>query len=246
MKEIKKSPDAATGSTTAMNKLVQSFNEMMKEKVRKDFEGHIASTEEAGIYDEELDYVCCSFDYGFDYEYEWREFAWEQDKVQPSVAVEFYRDNGEMFIDMDAMYEYVEKLADEYGVGLDDHCGGQCLIWVKNPYYVSSVLETASTTANEDMEHMLIDYLMSFDDRPSWVKKDVFDFENGGDYFDIIMFGSYHIKLHYNPEYKNTDVAVADDGLGYGKYDLYYAAEIMDNRSTVLDLAKKAGYYNVN
>ena len=139
MKQIKNGPDAATGSTTAMNKLVQSFNEMMKEKVRKDFEGHIASTEEAGIYDEELDYVCCSFDYGFDYEYEWREFAWEQDKVQPSVAVEFYRDNGEMFIDMDAMYEYVEKLADEYGVGLDDHCGGQCLICVENPYYVSSV-----------------------------------------------------------------------------------------------------------
>ena len=70
MKENKISPDAATGSTTAMNKLVQSFNEMMKEKVRKDFDGHITSTEEAGIYDEELDYVCCSFDYGFDYEYE--------------------------------------------------------------------------------------------------------------------------------------------------------------------------------
>jgi hypothetical protein len=135
MKEIKKSPDAATGSTTAMNKLVQSFNEMMKEKVRKDFEGHIASTEESGIYLEDLDIVSCDFNYGFDYEYKWREFVWEQDKVQPSVAVEFYRDNGDMFIDMDAMYEYVEKLADEYGVGLDDHCVGQCLIWVENPYY---------------------------------------------------------------------------------------------------------------
>ena len=48
-----------------MKKLVEPFNEMMKEKVRKNFEGYIASAEESGIYDEESDYVFCFFDYGY-------------------------------------------------------------------------------------------------------------------------------------------------------------------------------------
>lgn len=95
---------------------------------------------------------------------------------------------------------------------------------------------TATTT-----EENLINYLMNIDSRPSWVKKDVFYFENCGNCLDIVMFGSYHIKLQYDPSYSSMDAASADDGCGYGREDLEYAADIMYNRDVILALAKEAG-----
>jgi hypothetical protein len=96
---------------------------------------------------------------------------------------------------------------------------------------------TGKTTATEN----LINYLMKIDSRPSYVNEDTFDFEDGFDYLDIVMFGGYHIKLHYDPFYSASDVASAPDGGGYGKYDLEYASDIMYRRDRIIALAKEAG-----
>ncbi len=102
---------------------------------------------------------------------------------------------------------------------------------------VSPDAATGSTTATEN----LINYLMKIDSRPSYVNEDTFDFEDGFDYLDIVMFGGYHIKLHYDPFYSASDVASAPDGGGYGKYDLEYASDIMYRRDRIIALAKEAG-----
>lgn len=98
----------------------------------------------------------------------------------------------------------------------------------------SDQMLTGSSTA-------LINYLMNIDSKPAYVGEDTFYFENWGDCLDIVMFGSYHIKLHYDPNYSNMDVASAEDGCGYGKEDLQYAADIMYERSRIVALAKDAG-----
>lgn len=97
---------------------------------------------------------------------------------------------------------------------------------------------TGTTTATEN----LINYLMKIDSTPAYVDKDTFYFEDCWDYLDIVMFGSYHIKLQYDPSYSSMDVASAPDGGGYGKYDLQYAADIMYNRDKIIALAKEAGF----
>ena len=102
---------------------------------------------------------------------------------------------------------------------------------------VSPDAATGSTTATEN----LINYLMKIDSRPSYVNEDTFDFEDGFDYLDIVMFGGYHIKLHYDPFYSESDVASAPYGGGYGKYDLEYASDIMYRRDRIIALAKEAG-----
>ena len=97
---------------------------------------------------------------------------------------------------------------------------------------------TGTTTATEN----LINYLMKIDSRPSYVNEGTFDFEDGFDYLDIVMFGGYHIKLHYDPFYSASDVASAPDGGGYGKDDLEYASDIMYRRDRIIALAKEAGF----
>ena len=60
--------------------------------------------------------------------------------VESSVAIEFYRNNVDMFINYDAMDDYVEELSDEYGV--DDvalFIQGGCRIYMGNPYYEEGV-----------------------------------------------------------------------------------------------------------
>ena len=139
-----------TGSTTAladtaneMENLVKSFNEMMKEKVRDKFENTVITLEdviaEEGEEDKSVYYFSIVFDFGYDYEEEWRKFAWEQGKVDLSVAIEFYRKNAKEFINEDAMSKYVDKLVSDYSDYYDiDHNSfnnTDCKVCMYNPYY---------------------------------------------------------------------------------------------------------------
>ena len=123
-----------------MKKLVEPFNEMMKEQVRKKFNDTVGYLVEQircnGQKDKGISLYSTTLEYQSDYLYEWRKFAWEQGNVESSVAIEFYRNNVDMFINYDAMDDYVEELADEYGV--DDvalFIQGGCRIYMGNPYY---------------------------------------------------------------------------------------------------------------
>ena len=107
-------------TTNEMKNLVKSFNEMIKEQVRDEFDTAVITlndiVEQEGEENKCVDFFSIDFDFGCDYEAEWRKFVWEQIKMEPSVAIEFHRGNRDLFINDDAMEEYVRSLADEYGV----------------------------------------------------------------------------------------------------------------------------------
>ena len=88
--------------------------------------------------DTENEYVCFTFDWDVDVEMAWREYAWEQG-YRVDDAIDYYRANKDKFIDADDICEYMYELGDMYGVGIDDNCCGDCLVWVKNPCYVAEI-----------------------------------------------------------------------------------------------------------
>ena len=116
---------------------------MMKEKVRDKFENTVITLEdviaEEGEEDKSVYYFSIFFDFGYDYEEEWRKFAWEQGKVDLSVAIEFYRKNTKKFINEVAMSEYVDKLFDDYSdyydIDQNSFNSTDCKVCMFNPYY---------------------------------------------------------------------------------------------------------------
>ena len=122
-----------------MKKLVKSFNEMIKEQVSDEFDTAVITlmdiVEEEGKEDKSSDFFSISFDLVSDYEEEWRKYACEHGKVEPSVAIEFYRQNGDMFINDGVMGEFIQELADEYSVDDAVFLTQECKIYMDNPCY---------------------------------------------------------------------------------------------------------------
>lgn len=116
---------------------IEEFNEWMRDNMRDDFESHIEGIKECGVYFEDMDYVEGDFEYNFDCDNVWCNYAKEQLRMEHYEAMDFYKEYEDEFITIDDMYEYVEDLADEFDAGLDDHSCGHCLIYVKNPYYIN-------------------------------------------------------------------------------------------------------------
>ena len=115
----------------------------MKEKVRDKFENTVITLEdviaEEGEEDKSVYYFSIVFDFGYDYEEEWKKFAWEQGKVELSVAVEFYRGNVKKFINEDTMSKYVDKLFDDYSdyydIDQNSFNNTDCKVCMFNPHY---------------------------------------------------------------------------------------------------------------
>lgn len=116
---------------------IEEFNEWMRDNMRDDFESHIEGIKECGVYFEDMDYVEGDFEYNFDCDNVWCNYAKEQLRMEHYEAMDFYKVYEDEFITIDDMDEYVEDLADEFDAGLDDHSCGHCLIYVKNPYYIN-------------------------------------------------------------------------------------------------------------
>lgn len=116
---------------------IEEFNEWMRDNMRDDFESHIEGIKECGVYFEDMDYVEGDFEYNFDCDNVWCNYAKEQLRMEHYEAMDFYKEYEDEFITIDDMDEYVEDLADEFDAGLDDHSCGHCLIYVKNPYYIN-------------------------------------------------------------------------------------------------------------
>ena len=137
--------ETAVAATTAneMKKLVKSFNEMMKEQVKISFEATIHSlediVEEKGEENKGIYYFYSVFDFGYYYDEEWSKFAFENGKVETSVALDFYVENEKVFINEDDMREYVETLFDEfseyYDIDKNAFNSNDCDICMFNPYY---------------------------------------------------------------------------------------------------------------
>ena len=158
MKKNNVRPEAATGKTTAneikinraMNVfrseftdgvkwLIESFDEMMRHRVKDDFERRIEYLKQYEDVTGKNEYVSGIFYYDFDYEYEWKHFVWGQSWINPFFAGAVFREYGEKFINEYSMGDYVEDLADEYGVDLEYHRCEECFIWVKNSHYTGSI-----------------------------------------------------------------------------------------------------------
>lgn len=119
--------------------LVTIFNEKMVEDITKDFESTLQTIVEYGDNSGDLEHVCGGFNYERDYEHEWVEFYNENGNGGINHAYEIFRNAPSFtyvdFFNEDDACDLVYELADEYGVGVDDNCCEDCLVWVKNPYY---------------------------------------------------------------------------------------------------------------
>lgn len=131
-----------------MKNLVESFNEMMKERVREEFDTAVITlndiVEQEAKEDKLIDHFSIGFDLLYDYEEEWRRFVCEQGKMEPSIAIEFYRQNGDMFINDEVMEEYILELADEYGVDDTAFFTQGVKIYMENPYYDEGLAKVKS------------------------------------------------------------------------------------------------------
>ena len=140
------SGETAVTATTAedMKNLVESFNEMMKKRARDDFEESVYNLEVRAQDAEECKWLrrfSDVFDFGYDYESEWIEFAWKQGKVGESVAIDYYRENRRKFITDRKMSNYVGKLIDGYGLNIRyfDYKRCKVSVYMDNPFYDEEV-----------------------------------------------------------------------------------------------------------
>ena len=120
-----------------MKELVESFNEMMKEKAKADFNSTIEIIEDFLIeHGEERGYMIGErFEYRYDYEDLWQNWVLGKKKVEPFVAIDYYRINRKKFIDEKDMSKYLDELAKEHHVVVEDNDNGERWIYMKNPYY---------------------------------------------------------------------------------------------------------------
>ena len=142
---------------------------------------------------------------------------------------------------LDEEIEKIEKIADEVfdelNPNFDKWVNGED---VETGFGDDYWIDGEELGCNFSEHDSLVDFIYNLDSRPAWVDRKVFDFKDGWDYLEIVMFGSYHIRIYYDPSDSGADSASADEGCGYGKEDLEYAVEIMDNRDMILALAEKA------
>jgi hypothetical protein len=170
------SGEAAVTATTVeeMKKLAESFNEMMKEQIRDEFDTAVITlndiVEQEGKEDKLVDHFSLGFEFLYDYEEEWRKFALEQGKMEPSIAIEFYRQNGDIFINDEVMEEYIQELADEYGVDDTAFFTQGVKIYMENPYYDQGLSDPAITASDAKVEN-------------KWILKERFILRNEEVYF---------------------------------------------------------------
>ena len=240
-----------TGSTTAlantaneMKNLVKSFNEKIKEQVREDFDTAVITlddiVEQEGEVDKCVDFFSIDFDFGCDYEAEWRKFVWEQIKMEPSVAIEFHRGNRDLFINDDAMEEYVRSLADEYSVDdISSFYKQACKIYKDNPYYddnVDIVGDSEEEIVKTAKEKRLIDFLMGIESRPSDVEDSAFYIEDKEDALNIGLFEDYSIYIQISKDDKVFSGGAWSEYCMLTKDFLLYAYDILDSRDEILKI----------
>ena len=143
-----------TTTANEMKELVESFNEMMKEKARADFNSTIETIEDFLI--EHGEEVGCMigerFEYKYDYEDLWQNWVCGKKKVEPSAAIDYYRINSKKFINEEDMSKYLDELAKEHHVVIDDDDNGERWIYMKNPYsggFRERVLDIAKVVGDQ-------------------------------------------------------------------------------------------------
>ena len=114
---------------------VEMFNEFIKDMLLNEYNDVVDSADNfAHDYGDECvddEYVCGRMVYDYDIRKMWADWCWKNDVMNHNDAYKYYDDNNDMFICEDTLDDIVEGLD-----GTDDVGYGECLVWVKNPYYV--------------------------------------------------------------------------------------------------------------
>lgn len=78
----------------------------------------------------------------------------------------------------------------------------------------------------------IIDFIYNLNYRPVWVEKNCIKVEYDNEKVDVVLFGSYYITFDLENEH-NDNISI--DGIGaWGKYDVEYALEILNNREEII------------
>lgn len=129
---------------------VDLFNVYVKNVLLNDYIDAVSSAENfADAYGEdcvENEYVCGGMDYDYNIRQMWMEWCFKNDVMSRNDAYKYYDSNRDMFICEDDMDEVVEGFD-----GTEDVGDGECLVWVKNPYYVAEdVVKNDAPCLDED------------------------------------------------------------------------------------------------
>lgn len=82
----------------------------------------------------------------------------------------------------------------------------------------------------------LIDFIYNLNYRPVWVEKNCIKVEYDNEEVDIVLFGSYHIT--FDLENEHNDYISIDGSGAWGRYDVEYALEILNNREDIINKIK--------
>ena len=160
--------------------------------------------------------------------------------MEPSVAIEFHRGNRDLFINDDAMEEYVRSLADEYGVDdISSFYKQACKIYKDNPYYddnVDIVGDSEEEIVKTAKEKRLIDFLMGIESRPSDVEDSAFYIEDKEDALNIGLFEDYSIYIQISKDDKVFSGGAWSEYCMLTKDFLLYAYDILDSRDEILKI----------
>lgn len=138
---------------------------IMDDVLVKDFYYAVESAEvfanEYGDTFAENEHICGDFDYDYDIRQMWADWCWENDVMSRDDAYKYYDSNRDMFICEDDLDDIVEGFD-----GTEDVGDGECLVWVKNPYYVEQEQVENESPYLDDVERVvkvIKDYVINYE-----------------------------------------------------------------------------------
>ena len=152
----------------------------------------------------------------------WADWCWKNDVMSRDAAYKYYDANRDMFISMEDIDKLVEGLD-----GTDDVGDGECLVWVRNPYYVEQEQVKNDSPCLDDVERVvkvIEDYVNNYNGYSAsiCVPWDVFNEDDMKMLIEDADFEEYVVDVLMGRDIK--DMLVYDDGV-YVSVD----ADMFDN-----------------
>lgn len=133
---------------------IDLFNVFVKQMLMDEYNDAVSSANDfADAYGDdcvENQYISGGMDYDYDIRQMWADWCWKNDVMSRDDAYKYYDANRDMFICEDDMDEIVEGFD-----GTDDVGDGECLIWVRNPYYVEQEQVENDSPYLDDIERVV-------------------------------------------------------------------------------------------
>ena len=201
---------------------VDLFNVYVKDVLVNEYIDAVSSAEDfADAYGDdcvENQYICGAMNYEYDIRQIWADWCWENNVMNHSDAYKYYDDNRDMFICEDDLDDIVSGLD-----GTDDVGDGECLVWVRNPYYVEQEQVENDSPCLDDVDRVVKviegyvnnyeGMLMNYDGNSAsiCVPWDVFNEDDMNMLIEDADFEEYVVDVLMGRDIK--DMLVYDDGV---------------------------------